>query len=626
MKNIFFVLVFFSCTTMKKETSVKEPVAPKIPKKIEQMGETRIDEYAWIRDENWKKLIKGDLDFKNSQVKEYLESEIAYTDYNMQGTEDIREKIYKEVLSRLNENEESYPAKYKDYYYYKKDIKEKNYPIYCRKKGSLEAKEEVYFDVNKEAEGKKLYQLKNGEVSLNNKYFAYAYNLTGSLAGTIKVRDLDSGKDFEWEVPNTTSSFVWDIDNKHIFYVLRAENGRGKSVYRMNIHEWPSSKGLIFEKPKKRENMFLWVSQSQSERFLSINLAESGSNEIHLKDLTKKNSPIQLLDEAKPGVEYSYTHIGDDLYILTNKDKTTDFKVMRTRIDSIAPKHWKVFLKEERGLYKESISGFKNYLVLELKNNELALPQIMVMNLRTKEQKIIKMQEDAYNISFEGAEEFDTETIRYIYQSPKTPKQTIDYYLESGKTVVRKTLEVPNYNSDNYEVRREFAEGHDGAKIPVTLMFKKGLKKDGSNRVYQYAYGSYGNSIPAYFSAYRISLLDRGFIFAIAHVRGGSDKGHKWYLDGKMMKKKNTFKDFISVSEHLIKNNYTSTKKIVGSGGSAGGLLVGAVANMKPELYCALIADVPFVDVLNTISDPDLPLTPPEWVEWGNPIKNKKHY
>lgn len=621
------VLFMSSCTSLnKKGVDMPPPKANKIEKRIEQLGDVRVDNYAWLRDENWKKFIDGQLNFANPEIKKYLDQEVAYTESQMQGTEKIQNEIYNEILSRLNENEETYPVKYKKYFYYKKEVKEKNYPIYCRKKGSLEASEEVYFDVNKEAQGKKLYQLKSGDVSHDNRFYAYAFNLTGSLAGTIKVRDLDTGEDFDWEIPNTTSSFVWDIDHKHIFYVVRAENGRGRAVYRMNIFEGPRSKELIYEKPKDRESMFLWVSLTESQRFLSINLAESGSREIHVIDLLSKDREAKLLASAKPGVEYSFTHSGAYLYILTNHQGATDFKVMKTPISSPGLKNWSLFLKEEKGLFKESLSGYKDYLVLEIKNNKLALPQLFVLNLKSGKSKTIKMQEDAYSISFIGAEEFDTPTVRYSYQSPATPKQTVDYVFSAGESIVRKQKEVPNYQASDFEVKREFANAHDGAKIPVTIMHKRGLKLDGANRVYQYAYGSYGNSMPAYFSAYRISLLNRGFVFVIAHVRGGSDKGHQWYLDGKMMKKKNTFLDFISVSQHLIERGYTSSKKIVASGGSAGGLLVGAVANMKSELYCSMIADVAFVDVLNTISDPSLPLTPPEWLEWGNPIENKEHY
>lgn len=627
-KNIGFALLLISaCTSPKiKREPMKPPIAKKIPKVIKQLSDERIDNYAWVRDKNWKELIQGKMNFANPEVEAYLKAEVAYTENQMADTKDIQNKIYEEVLGRLNENDETYPVKFKSYYYYKRDIKEKNYPIYCRKKGSLNAPEEIYFDVNKEAEGKKLYQLKAGDVSKDNKYYAYAYNLTGSLAGTIKVRDLSSGKDFDWEIPNTTSSFEWDIDHKHIFYVLRAENGRGKAVYRMNIFEGPKSKKLVYQKPASRENMFLWVSTTESHRFLSVNLAESGSREILVADLKTKDRELKLLASAQAGVEYSFTHSGDYLYILTNHDDAKDFKVMRTRISNPQKKYWQVFLSEEKGIYKESVSGYEGYLVLELKNNQKALPQIMVLDLISGKRDVIKMQEDAYSISFMGAEEFDTPSVRFSYQSPATPKQTIDYIFESGKSIIRKQKEVPNYNPSDFEVKREFADAHDGEKIPVTIMYKKGLELNGMNRVYQYAYGSYGNSMPAYFSAYRISLLERGFVFVIGHVRGGSDKGHKWYLDGKMMNKKNTFLDFISVSDHLIKRGYTKKKKIVASGGSAGGLLVGAVANMAPELYCTVVADVAFVDVINTISDPSLPLTPPEWLEWGNPIKNKEHY
>lgn len=628
--KILSLLVVISCSVLnenKDQTmTLSAPKAKKIAHEINQLGEKRVDYYHWLRDKNWQSFIKGDLNFHNPKIKEYLDNEVAYTEYKMRDTKDIQDKIYQELILRVNESDETYPLKYKEYFYYTKEFKELNYPIFCRKKNSLDSEEEVYFDVNEEAKGKKLFQLKAGAISPNNRFYAYAYNLTGSMSGTIKVRDLKTGRDFSWEIPNTTASLAWDQDSEHLFYVLRDSTGRGKAVYKINIFKGLGSKKLIFDKPKDRQAMFMGVRLSTSERFLSIFLSDQGSNEIYLLDLENEKRGLRLLASSENGVNYYFTHAGDHIYILTNHDKATDFKVMRTTLDKIEKENWTLYLSEQEGFYKDSISGFKDYLVLEIKNNNKALSEILVINLKTGLKKKIAMKEDAYSIYFKGAMDYDTQNVRYYYQSPLTPKQTIDYDLESGESKIKKIKNIPHYKKDDYELKREFATGHDGEKIPLTIIYKKDLKLDGTNRVFQYAYGSYGFGMPASFNSKRIPLLERGFIYVIVHPRGGDDKGHKWYLDGKMMNKKNTFLDFISASKHLIKQGYTSKKKIVANGGSAGGLLMGAVANMAPELYCSIVADVPFVDVLNTISDESLPLTPPEWLEWGNPITNKEHY
>ena len=606
--------------------SLDEPVAKKIPQEIEQHQDVRIDNYSWLRDKNWKKFIEGDLNFSNPEVKKYLDDEIAYTKFHMSDTDKQQSKIYNEILSRVNETDESYPVKFKNYYYYTRDLKGENYPLYCRKRDSIDGAEEIYFNPNKEAKHRKLYNLRALSVSGNNSFLAYAINTTGSMDATIKVRNLTTGKDLDLEIPDTTGNLTWDIDDKHLFYTSRQGDPRGSLIYRINIFEGLSSKKEVFRKPENRSEMFLGVSRTRSNRFLNIALSKHGSNEILIVDLTSTERLPKLIAPLEEKVEYSLTHSGEFFYILTNEGGANDFKVLIAPVDTPERKNWQIFLDEIPGTYKESIYGFKNFLVLQQKENQKARTHYQIIDLRANTKKMISTTEDAYAIYFSGSREYDTKTVRYFYQSPITPTQTIDYELETGQTYVRKSKKIPTYNKDNYEVRREFATAHDGELVPLTIMYKKGLKKDNSNKIHQYAYGSYGSSMSAYFSSNKISLLDEGFVSVVAHVRGGSDKGHGWYLDGKLMNKKNTFLDFISVSEHLIENGYTAKGKIVAEGGSAGGLLVGAVANMRPDLYCAIIADVPFVDVLNTMSDPSLPLTPPEWVEWGNPIKNKSHF
>ena len=603
------------------------PVAKKIPFEITQHNHTRVDNYAWLRDQNWQKFIAGDLDFSDPDVLMYLRSEASYTKSVMDQSLPLRKELYDEMLSRVKEDDAGYPMKYKNFYYYSKTVKGLNYPIYCRKKDSISSEEEIYFDVNAEAKGLPLYILGSEEVCQENRYLGYTFNLTGSMERTLKVRDLNGVNLFDWEIPETTGSFEWDRDGLHIFYCLRnPENGRGDKVYRFNIFDGPKSAKLIFEKPDSLEHMFMGISKCESEDYLFIENSNTNSNETYLINLKSEDLRVELISEAEKTIHYSFEHFENSFYILTNVESATNFKVMKCSIDKFERENWQDFIPEIDNNLIEGISVYKNHLILEVQNNEMALEEIIIHNLYNQEVDKIVMNQEAYSLSFTGAYEFDSDEVRFYLESPVMPVQTIDYNLITKNQVVRKIKDVPNYNPENYEVKRLFAEGHDGVEIPLTLVHKKYFKIDGSAPAFVYAYGSYGYSMPPFFSSHYMSLVDRGFTFAIAHIRGGKDKGEMWYQDGKMMKKKNTFLDYISCCEYLIDKGYSSKGKIVANGGSAGGLLMGAVANMAPTLFNSVIADVPFVDMINTISDETLPLTPPEWEEWGDPIKNREEF
>lgn len=601
--------------------------AEKRPVEITKFGQTRIDNYAWIRDENWKEILSGNLNFSDSKILEYIENENKHTQEFMDLTKELKKEIYDELLARIKEDNETYPFKKGEYYYFSKEEKGKNYPFYCRKRGSLDAEPEVYFDVNKEAEPYDLFMLGAAVTSKDNKFMAYAYNTSGSLEYIIKVRDLESGKDLDWSIPHTTGDFEWAEDSTHLYYILRdEESGRGKELKLLNVQEGLESTKSIFTKPENFSDTYMSFGVTTSEKYGVITLNMLSCNQSYILDMSNFSSKPELVAKAVKGVEYSIEHYQDKFLIKTNDGNAQNFKIMQASIGDFSKPSWKEFIKEKAETYISDFHIYGDELVLEERDNERALSVLRIMNLSTMKDKVISMPQDAYEMSFAGAYEPDAVEVRVYYSSPSQPSQTIDLNLKTAELVVKKTKEVPNFNSDNYEVKRVFAKAHDGEMIPLTLTYKKTTKLDGSAPSYIKGYGSYGYAYPASFEYASLSLMDRGFVCAIAHVRGGEDKGHKWYLDGKMMKKKNTFFDFISCCEYLIENNYTSKGNIVAQGGSAGGLLMGAIANMKPDLFKAIIADVAFVDVINTISDPSLPLTPPEWEEWGNPIEDEEAF
>lgn len=602
---------------------MKAPVVKKVDEKIVQHAYTRIDSYSWLRDKNWKKFVSGDLDFDNPEVKKMLDAENEYTNSIMADTKDLQKQIYDEVLSRIKEDDTTYPEKRGDYFYYVREEQGKNYAILCRKKLSLEADEEIYFDINKEAEGKKLYVFGPAQISRDNKYLAYCYNLTGSLERTLKIRDLTTGKDLDWEISNLNGSFTW-VDNKNLYYIERDESARGSKVYKLNVEQGPASAKLIFEKPEKYSSMFMGIAQTTDREFCLISMSSGATQALYISP--KAKDEFKFFAEGQEDVTFEVDHYQEHFYILTNMDKAHDYKVMRASVNDWSIKSWQEFIAETKDECLNSLDIYNDYLVLEKKNNHLALTQIDVCHLPSKKTQTLKMPTEAYDLSFIGAWDENSTRVRVHYNSPIEPPQVLEMDLTNMSLKLLKQKEVPNYDSSKYEVKREFAKARDGEEIPLTIIYKKGLTKDASSKAFVYGYGSYGIGMPAFFRSSVFSLIDRGFIFCVAHIRGGDDKGNSWYLKGKMQQKMNTFNDFIDACEYLVEQKYTSKQKIAINGGSAGGLLMGAVTNMRPDLFGSVVSDVSFVDVINTISDESLPLTPPEWEEWGNPIKNKDDF
>jgi oligopeptidase B len=602
------------------------PRALRIPLSIKAHGHERVDDYAWLRDANWQKFIDGELDFADPRVKEYLDAENVYQEAVLADTALLRKTLYDEILSRIQESDESYPVKKGEWYFSVREEEGKNYPIYCRRHLELTAPAQVYFDVNVEAEGHALFIMGPSQTNPSCSYLAYTYNLTGSMERTLRIRDLATGKDLDWEIADTNGDFEW-IDDSHLYYVERDESARGSRVFKLNIHQGVASAQLVFEKSDADDSMFLSLSQTTDRQFVSVTLASGSSQAIFVAQNGAES--FELFVRGFDDVVYDLESRDGCFYILTNESGARDFKIMQcaTRADGWHRSAWVEWLPERRGRCLVSHDIYNRFVIVTEKNNATALEELCIYDLvSAKLHKQVEIPQAVYELTSAGNWDPNAASIRLFLDSPVMPMQTLDLDLDSARLTVLKTKSVPNFDSSRYELRREYARARDGQDVPLTIVVARGTKLDSSNPVYLYGYGSYGHSMDHHFSGSVFSLVDRGFMYCVAHIRGGSDKGYDWYLDGKMNRKMNTFFDFIDAAEHLIGRRYCSAGQIAIRGGSAGGLLVAAVANMRPELFGAVVAEVPFVDVINTISDSSLPLTPPEWEEWGNPIESKSDF
>ena len=604
---------------------MKAPIAKKVAFTVEQHGYQRIDHYHWLRDENWQQFIQGDLTFANPEIREYIDAENAYKHFMMEDYKDVEKTLYGEVLSRIKEDDESFPVPKGDYFYYSREEKGKNYPILCRKHQSLKSAEEIYFDINKEAEGKELYMFGSSSSNRAQTYFAYSFNLTGSLEQTIKVRDLATGQDLDWEFPNSTGSFIWDGD-EHLYIVERDEHSRGRDVFRLNIHKGYEERELIFSKPEKYDSMFMSLSKTNDRKYYLLNLDSGSTHVVYVAE--QGSGEFKEFAKGENDVSFTLDHYQNEFYILTNLNDANNFKIMKCPVaeSGWSQNQWQTFIPEDTDLCLNSIHFYNQYLIFERRNNRKALDEVAVMNMSTQSVDTIRMPDDAYSLEFIGAWDHQSTKVLLDYESPVSPEKVLELDLETMSLETQYTRDIPNFDASRYAVRREFATARDGEQVPLTIIHRKDMKQDGTNNALVYGYGSYGYGMSAGFSSRLFSLVDRGFVYVVAHIRGGDDKGYAWYLDGKMHRKMNTFHDFIDACDYLIDQNYTTKGQIAINGGSAGGLLMGAVTNLRPDLFGCVIADVAFVDVINTISDESLPLTPPEWEEWGNPIESKDDF
>ena len=600
------------------------PPAPRPDQRISQTtwhGVTLSDEYAWLRAENWQEVMQ-DPSLLAPEIRAYLEAENAYTETVLAGNANLAETLFNEMKGRIKEDDSSVPQPDGPWSYFSSYVTGGQYPRFCRQPRSGGA-ESVLIDGNKEAEGKPYWTLGGATHSPDHKLLAYAVDDKGSESYTIRIRDLATGEDLPDEVANTRGSIVWASDCRTLFYIRIDANLRPLEVWRHTAGTPASEDTLVYSEPDT--GFYVSVGQTQSARYILIDIHDHQTSEVHIIDADVPASPPLLVAARQAGHEYSVEHHGTNLIITTNKDGAEDFKICTAPVSSPGIANWRDIVPHKSGrLILDTVAYQGNLVRLE---REDGLPRIVIHRWLDGAEHAIAFPEEAYGLGLSSGYEFDTTMIRFTYSSMTTPAQVYDYDMETRERTLRKTQEVPSgHDPAHYVTRRVQARARDGEEIPVSLLYAEGTPLDGSAPLFLYGYGSYGIAIPSGFSTTRLSLVDRGYIFAIAHIRGGKDKGYRWYTAGRHKSKANTFTDFIDAAEHLIADGWTSRGNIVANGGSAGGMLMGAVANMAPDLFLAVIADVPFVDVLNTMLDKELPLTPPEWPEWGNPIESREDF
>ncbi|OCK50964.1 oligopeptidase B [Chryseobacterium sp. CBo1] len=617
MKKIYFSLLVMSTAMFQSQIfpDLNAPVAEKKQHVREIHGDKVNDPYYWMID-----YFKKGKD--STQVVDYLKSENSYWEGMMKDTEPFRENLFKEMKARIKEKDESVPVLRKGYYYYTRTETGKQYFKYCRKKGNLNAPEEILLDVDQLAEGHAYYSASGFSISPDNSKMIYGVDDVSRRQYKLFLKDLNTGKTTDLGIKNTTGSATWANDNKTIFYTGKnPETLLTEKIFRHSLGTDPSKDAMVYE--EKDKSNYIGVGKSKNEKFIMIYSGATTSSETLYLSADEPKAAFKVFQPRMKDVLYDVTPLEDKFLITTNKD-ALNFKVMETPLDKTGVENWKDFIPHRKDVLMEGISEFKNYLVFSERQNGLS--QLVIFDRKTNKKEFLKFDEPAYTVYPSGNPEYNTDNFRFGYTSMITPSSQFEQDLKTGKRTLLKQQEIlGGYNKDNYVTERLFATAKDGTKIPISIVYKKGYKKDGNSPLLLYAYGSYGNSMDATFSSTRLSLLNRGFAFAIAHIRGGQEMGRQWYEDGKMMKKKNTFTDFIEAGEYLVKEKYTSPKHLYAQGGSAGGLLMGAVVNMKPELWNGAIAQVPFVDVINTMLDESIPLTTNEYDEWGNP-NNKEAY
>lgn len=615
---LILAVVSMSCSTMKKEEKKDEipaPSAEKVPFELASNGNKRIDNYYWMKLSDEQKNAEQ-KDEQTNKVLTYLNAENDYLQAKMKHTEAFQEKLYNEMVGRIKQKDESVPYKDNGYWYYQRYEEGKEYPIYCRKKGSLDAPEEITLNVNELAEGKSYCQVQGLQVSEDNNLLAYGMDTVSRRQYTIFIKDLRTGKLIDQPVPNTQGYVVWANDNKNFFYAMKDPvTLRSDRVLRHKLNTDPAKDPVIYKDDD--ETFYVGIGKTKSDKYLVIQSGSTLTDYFQILDANKPEGKFTEFSPRQRGLEYSIDHYQDKFYIRTNLD-AQNFRLMETPETKTSQDNWKEKIAHRADTLLSGMEIFKDYLVLSerAKANNL----MCIIDQRTNKKHYLNFGEEAYTVYKSTNIDFDTEILRYGYTSLTTPNSTYDYNMRTREKELLKQQEVVGgYNPEDYQTERLWATAADGTNIPMSIVYKKGLKKDGKNPTMLYAYGSYGSSTDPTFSSTRLSLIDRGFIWAIAHVRGGQEMGRQWYEDGKMFKKKNTFTDFTDCAEFLIDEQYTSPENLFAMGGSAGGLLMGAVVNMRPDLFKGVVAKVPFVDVVTTMLDETIPLTTGEFDEWGNP-------
>ena len=622
--GIFTLIFAFSCNQKKMiETEIKIPKAQKEATTFNTHGDVRIDNYHWMRLSDAQKNAETP-DKQTQKVFDYLNEENTYLDGILKHTESFQKNVFEEMKGRIKEDDSSVPYQKNGYFYITKYEKGAQYPIYTRKKGNLEAEEEILFDVNILAEGHDYYALGGLSISPDNTKALFAYDTVSRRQYTLQIKNLESGSISEERIDNTTGGGIWANDNETFFYTKKDPvTLRSNKIFKHVLGTDVTEDVLVYE--EKDETYGTYVTKSKSNKYLVIGSYSTLSTEYRILEADNPNGEFRVFQERERDLEYSIAHYEDHFYIVTNKDKAINFKLMKTSVSSTEKKNWVEVIPHREDVLLEDISIFKNYLVLEERSNGLNL--IRIKKWDNSEDYYLPFGEETYSAYVFANPEFDTTVIRYGYNSMTTPSSVIDFDMNSRAKEIKKEQEVlgGKFQKENYISERIWATARDGKKVAISLVRRKDTELSKETPLLQYAYGSYGHTIDAGFSTTRLTLLDRGFVFAIAHIRGSEYLGRDWYEDGKLLNKKNTFTDFIDCSKYLIEKNYTSEAHLYAMGGSAGGLLMGAIINMNPELYQGVIAAVPFVDVVSTMLDESIPLTTGEFDEWGNP-KNKEYY
>ena len=591
-------------------TPVSPPVAERRPTVLAHHGDKRVDDYFWLRDR------------EDPGVIAYLEAENAYMKAATAHTDSLQEKLFEEIVARIQETDLGVPNKKDDYWYYYRTVEGQQYMIRCRRHGSPDGEEEVILDPNVLAEGHDYFALGCFAVSPDHRLLAYSTDTDGSEIFRMKVRDLTTGKDLPDEIPRTYYSHAWSTDNRTFFYAVQNESMRPWQIWRHVLGTSHAADVLVFQEDDDRFNVSVYL--TKSERFITVMSLSMVTSEIHVLPASDPTAALRVVSPREQGHEYMLDHHGDSFFIVTN-DGAPNFRMVEAPVDDPGKHNWKEIVPHRSDVKLDGFEPFANFLVLEEKAE--GLRRLRVMRISDGDVHTIDQPEAVYSAFIAENMDFDSSVLRYAYTSMITPRSIIDYDMVTrDRELLKEDPVLGDYDRTEYVTERLWATAGDGVKVPISIVRRRDVPQDGSAPCLLYGYGAYETPADPWFSSLRLSLIQRGFVFALAHVRGGGDMGRLWWEDGKFLNKKNTFTDFIACAEHLIKEEWTSPERLVIRGASAGGLLIGAVMNMRPELFRAAVAEVPFVDVLSTVLDETLPLTATEWEEWGNPKTDPEYY
>ena len=592
------------------KTTNQIPIAKKVPQELTIHNDVRIDNYYWLNDKN------------NPEVIDYLNAENVYTKQMTLHTQEFQKSLFEEMKGRIKEDDSSVPYKLNGYWYLTKYEAGRDYPIYVRKKKTLEAEEELLFDCNDMAKDHAYFNLGGISISPDNTLAAFSTDTVSRRQYTIQIKNLITGEIYSDKILNTTGSATWANDDKTLFYSMKDEvTLRSHKIFKHKLYSDSKTDIEVFHETDETFNTFVY--KSKSKKYLIIGSSSTLSSEYRFLDADAPDGRFNIFQERTKKLEYSIAHYNGSFYIISNKDDATNFKISKTSEKTTGKENWQDVIPHRASVLIEDIEIFKNYLVVN--EREHGLNKLRIISWNKEEDYYLPFNSETYTTYIGNNPDFESDMLRYGYNSLTSPSSVIDYNLKTKQSEIKKELEVlgGTFKKENYESQRIWATASDGVKIPISLVYKKGMALDGSNPLLQYAYGSYGSTIDPSFSSIRLSLLDRGFIYAISHVRGSEYLGREWYECGKLLTKKNTFTDFIACSKYLIQEKYTSNQHLYAYGGSAGGLLIGAIININSELYHGVLAAVPFVDVVTTMLDDTIPLTTGEYDEWGNPNELK---